>query len=194
MMDAIENPESALHASCVTLGTAGACLLTRAQSEGKARQDIDGAELFALRAAPAWIREQPGAAARANWDQDRRGIRGTPWLAIPAIGVALRQATTPMPSNQPHYFIMRIDHSQCEYCIFEITIGQPDRTCVRCFHQVFHQERHTMNVTTLAAQSTDKNVASAESRPSIWHRMFNAWVRSHDARVSPDGKVFFLDL
>jgi hypothetical protein len=66
MMGAIEDPESALHASCVTRGIAGASVLTPAQSEGKARQAIDGAELFALRAAPAWIRDQPGAAARAN--------------------------------------------------------------------------------------------------------------------------------
>jgi AcrR family transcriptional regulator len=66
MMGAIEDPQSALHSSCVTLRTAGAALLTRAQSEGKARQDIDGADLFALIAALAWIREQPSAAARAD--------------------------------------------------------------------------------------------------------------------------------
>lgn len=66
MMSAIEDPESALHSSCVTLRAAGASLLMRAQSEGKARQDIDGADLFALIAALAWIREQPSAAARAD--------------------------------------------------------------------------------------------------------------------------------
>jgi AcrR family transcriptional regulator len=66
MMGAIEDPESALHSSCVTLRAAGASLLARAQSEGKARQDIDGDDLFALIAALAWVREQPGAAARAD--------------------------------------------------------------------------------------------------------------------------------
>jgi hypothetical protein len=66
MMGAIENPESALHSSCVTLRTAGTSLLPRAQSEGKARQDLDGADLFALIAALAWVREQPSAAARAD--------------------------------------------------------------------------------------------------------------------------------
>ena len=66
MMGAIEDPASALHSSCVTLRAAGAALLTRAQSEGKARQDIDGDDLFALIAALAWVREQPSAAARAD--------------------------------------------------------------------------------------------------------------------------------
>lgn len=66
MMGAIEDPQSALHVSCVTLRTAGALLLTRAQSDGKARQDVDGADLFALIAALAWVREQPSAAARAD--------------------------------------------------------------------------------------------------------------------------------
>lgn len=66
MMGAIEDLHSALHVSCVTLRTAGASLLTRAQSDGKARQDIDGADLFALIAALAWVREQPSAAARAD--------------------------------------------------------------------------------------------------------------------------------
>ncbi|MGE4261065.1 TetR/AcrR family transcriptional regulator [Shewanella sp.] len=66
MMGAIEDMDSALHTSCVTLRAAGTELLTRAQSEGKARQDIDGTDLFALIAALAWVREQPSAAARAD--------------------------------------------------------------------------------------------------------------------------------
>ncbi len=41
------DPSSALHASCVTMRAAGARLLARAQAEGKARTDIDGADLFA---------------------------------------------------------------------------------------------------------------------------------------------------
>lgn len=66
MMGAIEDLNSALHASCVTLRAAGAELLARAQSDGTARTDIDGTDLFALIAALAWLREQPSAASRAD--------------------------------------------------------------------------------------------------------------------------------
>ncbi|NQE50030.1 TetR/AcrR family transcriptional regulator [Herbaspirillum rubrisubalbicans] len=66
MMSAIEDPESALHASCIALRTAGAALLSRAQAEGKARADLNGAELFDLIAAVAWLREQASHAARAD--------------------------------------------------------------------------------------------------------------------------------
>jgi AcrR family transcriptional regulator len=66
MMSAIEDPESALHSSCMTIREAGTSLLIRAQSEGKARQDIDGVDLFALIGALAWIYEQPSASARAD--------------------------------------------------------------------------------------------------------------------------------
>ncbi len=66
MMSAIDAPDSALHASCVTLRAAGAALLARAQAEGKARADLDGAELFDLIAALAWLREQPSHAPRAE--------------------------------------------------------------------------------------------------------------------------------
>ncbi len=66
MMGAIEDPDSVLHASCVTLRAAGAALLARAQAEGTARPDLDGAELFDLIAALAWLREQPSHAPRAD--------------------------------------------------------------------------------------------------------------------------------
>ena len=66
MMSAIEDPDSALHNSCVTLSAAGASLLARAQADGKARPDLDGAELFDLIAALAWLREQPSHAPRAG--------------------------------------------------------------------------------------------------------------------------------
>lgn len=66
MMNAIEDPNSALHFSCVTLRSSGTSLLVRAQSEGKARMDVDGLDLFALIAALAWIREQPSAAERSE--------------------------------------------------------------------------------------------------------------------------------
>ena len=66
MMSAIEDPDSALHTSCVTLRTAGASLLARAQADGKARADLDGAELFDLIAALAWLRGHPSHAPRAE--------------------------------------------------------------------------------------------------------------------------------
>ncbi|OLO11122.1 TetR family transcriptional regulator [Chromohalobacter japonicus] len=66
MMDAIEDTNSALHASCVMLRVAGTALLTRAQAEGKARDDLNGEELFDLIAALAWLREQPAHAPRAD--------------------------------------------------------------------------------------------------------------------------------
>lgn len=66
MAAAIEDTESALHASCVTLRAAGARLLARAQSAGIARTDIDGTDLFALVAALAWLSDQPSLAPRAD--------------------------------------------------------------------------------------------------------------------------------
>jgi AcrR family transcriptional regulator len=66
MAAAIEDTESALHASCVTLRAAGARLLTRAQAAGGARSDLDGTELFALVAMLAWLGDQPSLAPRAD--------------------------------------------------------------------------------------------------------------------------------
>jgi AcrR family transcriptional regulator len=66
MMAAIENTESALHASCVTMRAAGTQLLTRAQAAGAARPDLDGTDLFALIAALAWLGDQPSSASRAD--------------------------------------------------------------------------------------------------------------------------------
>ncbi|MGC5038163.1 TetR/AcrR family transcriptional regulator [Streptomyces sp. DT190] len=66
MAAAIEDTESALHASCVTLRAAGARLLTRAQAAGAARGDLDGADLFALVAMLAWLGDQPSLAPRAD--------------------------------------------------------------------------------------------------------------------------------
>ena len=66
MMGAIEDEHSALHTSCVSLRAAGAALLARAQSEGNARADLNGSELFDLIAALAWLREQPSHAPRAD--------------------------------------------------------------------------------------------------------------------------------
>jgi AcrR family transcriptional regulator len=66
MMAAIEDPDSALHGSCVTMRAAGARLLARAQAQGMARTDIDGADLFALIAALAWLGDQPSHGPRAD--------------------------------------------------------------------------------------------------------------------------------
>ncbi|MEU6347949.1 helix-turn-helix domain-containing protein [Streptomyces sp. NPDC047072] len=66
MVAAIEDPESALHASCVSMRAAGARLLARAQAEGKARTDIDGTDLYALAGSLAWLSDQPALAPRAD--------------------------------------------------------------------------------------------------------------------------------
>lgn len=66
MAAAIADPDSALHASCVSLRAAGTRLLLRAQAEGMARTDIDGIDLFALIGALGWIGDQPSFAPRAD--------------------------------------------------------------------------------------------------------------------------------
>lgn len=55
MLAAMDNEDSALHSSCVTMRAAGARLLRRAQDEGVARRDIDGADLVALAGSLAWL-------------------------------------------------------------------------------------------------------------------------------------------
>lgn len=66
MAVAIADVDSALHASCVTLRSAGARLLLRAQTEGSARADIDGVDLFALMGALGWVGDQPSFASRSD--------------------------------------------------------------------------------------------------------------------------------
>lgn len=66
MTAAIDAPESALHAACVSLRGGGAQLLARAQAEGSARRDIDGTDLLALVSALAWLNDQPSFASRAD--------------------------------------------------------------------------------------------------------------------------------
>lgn len=63
---ALEDPESALNASCVALHDAGTRALERAHAAGVARADIDGTDLFALVAALAWLYDQPSLAQRAD--------------------------------------------------------------------------------------------------------------------------------
>jgi len=66
MVAAIAEPDSALHASCVTMKEAGTQLLLRAQAEGLTRADLNGTDLFALISALAWLHDQPSFAARAD--------------------------------------------------------------------------------------------------------------------------------
>lgn len=66
MTAAIEDEQSALHGSCVLLKASGARLLARAQSEGRARKDIDGTDLLALVSALAWLNDQAPFATRVD--------------------------------------------------------------------------------------------------------------------------------
>lgn len=66
MMHALQDPQSALHGSCLAMRTAGTRLLTSAQAAQAARTDVDGADLFALASALAWLGDQPGMQARAE--------------------------------------------------------------------------------------------------------------------------------
>ena len=66
MVTAIEDTQSALHASCVAMRAAGTRLLAGAQAEGAARTDIDGTDLFALAGSLAWLGDQPSLAPRAD--------------------------------------------------------------------------------------------------------------------------------
>jgi len=66
MVAAIEDPGSALHASCVAMRASGARLLARAQEAGTARRDLDGADLYALAGALAWLSDQSALADRTD--------------------------------------------------------------------------------------------------------------------------------
>lgn len=83
MAAAIADPQSALHDSCTTVRSAGARLLLRAQSDGTARSDIDGVDLFALMAALGWLGDQPSFAPRADHIRE-----------VIASGILSRQPTT----------------------------------------------------------------------------------------------------
>jgi len=66
MAAAIDDPSSALHASCQEVKSSGARLLARAQEAGTARPDFDGVDLLAFVAALAWINDQPSFAPRSD--------------------------------------------------------------------------------------------------------------------------------
>lgn len=66
MAAAIADPASPLHESCVTMRASGTRLLQAAQAAGTARADMDGADLFALVGALAWLGDQPAFAPRTD--------------------------------------------------------------------------------------------------------------------------------
>lgn len=119
MMAAIEDLDSALHASCVTMRGAGARLLARAQAEGMARTDVDGADLFALVGALAWLHDQPSLARRTDHlfhvvasailtKPASSDVKGAPPLELPSVeevgaGTAsnVPQAHAPVPLAFP---------------------------------------------------------------------------------------------
>jgi hypothetical protein len=51
-----------------------------------------------------------------------------------------------------------------------------------------------MNTALIASTPVEKTATARHPDLSIWRRMFDVWVRSYDARVSEDGKVFFIGL
>jgi AcrR family transcriptional regulator len=64
MVAAIEDEDSALHGSCFAMKAAGTRLLVRAQQADQARQDMEGADLFAFVGALSWVADQSGLTAR----------------------------------------------------------------------------------------------------------------------------------
>ncbi|WP_201192490.1 TetR/AcrR family transcriptional regulator [Pseudomonas fluorescens] len=67
MATALSDPDSALHASCEDMRSAGTRLLERAQAEGMADKNMTGSDLFALVAALGWLGDQPAFASRADY-------------------------------------------------------------------------------------------------------------------------------
>lgn len=66
LADAYADENSALHASCVSMRACAAALLSRAQTQGTARSDLDGADMFAIVGAAVWMSEQPSLKGRAD--------------------------------------------------------------------------------------------------------------------------------
>jgi AcrR family transcriptional regulator len=66
MASAHADPDSALYTTCEAVHSAGRRLLLRAQTEGTARADINGDDLFALMSALGWLAGQPSFAPRAD--------------------------------------------------------------------------------------------------------------------------------
>lgn len=64
MASAHADPDSALYATCAAVHSAGARLLLRAQTEGTARADMNGDDLFAMMSALGWLVGQPSFTAQ----------------------------------------------------------------------------------------------------------------------------------
>ena len=67
MANALSDPNSALHASCENLRSAGTRLLTRAQAAGTADKHMTGSDMFALIGALGWIGDQAAYSARSDY-------------------------------------------------------------------------------------------------------------------------------
>jgi hypothetical protein len=67
MANALSDPNSALHASCENLPSAGTRLLTRAQAAGTADKHMTGSDMFALIGALGWIGDQAAYSARSDY-------------------------------------------------------------------------------------------------------------------------------
>lgn len=90
VIDALHDPESALHASCQRLRNAGARLLARAQRSGRIRPDLTADELFATAAAMAWAAERT---PRPEASTDR-------FLTLLTEGIAARPAESVDPVSR----------------------------------------------------------------------------------------------
>jgi AcrR family transcriptional regulator len=66
MASAHADPDSPLYATCAAVHSAGERLLLRAQTEGTARVDMNGVDLFALMSGFGWLADQPGFAQQAD--------------------------------------------------------------------------------------------------------------------------------
>ncbi|WP_327675611.1 TetR/AcrR family transcriptional regulator [Kitasatospora sp. NBC_00458] len=67
LLATLQDPESPLHASCLTMRQACGRLLVAAQRDGLIRPDVDAVDLFALANGLAWIADQaPSLAERSD--------------------------------------------------------------------------------------------------------------------------------
>ena len=83
MTAAIAEPDSALHASCVSMRASGTELLARAQAAGEARRDIDGADLLLFGNAERALVDLTHRLAKGENIKDIRDLRGTAFM-VPA--------------------------------------------------------------------------------------------------------------
>lgn len=92
MATAHANPDSALYAACAAVHAASARLLLRAQTDGVARADITGDDLFGLMCGLGWLVDLPPFAPRAD---HLLHILASAILIEPAAGSGKIEATRP---------------------------------------------------------------------------------------------------